>query len=139
MPTDRGSSKHGPLVDDEMGHEAEGYVHSGRDTRAQEWPSGEPATGEEPATSHGLAPDRRGTPAGMSAADVEERSELAQWLGRAVFPADRDTLLRRLREENAPDHVIAEVGEAPTGVEFGTTGDLWRSLRGGAHVESHRH
>jgi hypothetical protein len=134
MATDRGSSKHGPIVDENMENEANGYVHAGHDTRAEEWRSAEPPTGD-PAPL--LVSDRRGTPDGMSATDVEDRSELASWLGRAAFPGNRDELVSRLREENAPDHVLSEVMSAPADAEFHTVGELWRALHSGSHVEAH--
>jgi len=137
MPADRASSKHGPQLDEEMTHEVEGYVRGGRDSRAEEWRSAEPAPDNEPLPPEDL--DRGSAPPGMTRRDVEERSELAQWLGRGVFPAKRDDLLDRLREENAPDHVLAEVSAAPSGVEFDNLGDLWRVLHGGEHVESRRY
>jgi hypothetical protein len=49
MPgTDRGSSKHGPKLDEEMQKEVEGRVRSGgQPTRAEEWHDPEPDV-EEP-------------------------------------------------------------------------------------------
>lgn len=138
---DRGSAKHGPMRDDVMAHEVEGFVRAGRDTRAEEWKSPEPPADDVPAL--GVRPDGAGVlgsaPPGMTSADVEERSELARWLGRAVFPAGRDEVIDHLRHQNAPDRVVDEVRRAPADVQFTSLGQLWRSLRGGAHVETRRY
>ncbi|WP_051940959.1 hypothetical protein [Phaeacidiphilus oryzae] len=56
QPIDRGSSKHGPALDDEMARETEGLVRSGRHTRAEEWHDPEPPDDEEDAESAEGAP-----------------------------------------------------------------------------------
>ena len=135
MPEDRASSKHGQVVDDSIRRDVEGYVRAGHDTRTEEWRSPEPPA--EDATGRSVT-DRRGTPPGMSVDDVEKRSELAGWLGRAVFPADRRALLDWLRGQHAPDRVLSEVAAAPDDIQFGSVGELWRALHAGEHVEARR-
>jgi hypothetical protein len=141
MSMDRGSAKHGPVRDDVMAHEVEGILRARRDTRADEWRSPEPPGEDTPALA--VRPDSAGVlggaPLGMTATDVEERSELARWLGRAVFPAERNEVIDHLRHQNAPDRVVDEVRAAPEGVQFTSLGQLWRSLRDGTHVESGRY
>ena len=39
---ERGSTKHGPLLDDELKHEVEGMDRSGHSTRAEQWREVEP-------------------------------------------------------------------------------------------------
>ncbi|WP_041938752.1 MULTISPECIES: DUF2795 domain-containing protein [Frankia] len=139
MAVDRGSSKHGPWRDDAMAHEVSGFVRSGRDTRAEEWRSVEP-TDELPGDAQFPDPaqSRAGAAAGMTLADVEERSELARWLGRAVFPAEREEIMDHLRHQHAPDRVIEEVEAAPPGVQFTSVGELWRVLRQEVDAQSAR-
>ncbi len=72
------------------------------------------------------------TSAGMTLADVEDRSELARWLGRAVFPAEREEIIDHLRYQHALDRVVEEVAAAAPGVQFTSVGELWRELRAGA-------
>ncbi|WP_462189146.1 MULTISPECIES: DUF2795 domain-containing protein [unclassified Frankia] len=142
MAVDRGSTKHGPMRDDIMAHEVEGLVRAGRDTRAEEWRSAEPFPEEATGGPQNLdaAGSRVGAPAGMTPVDVEERSELARWLGRAVFPANRDEIMDHLRHQHAPDRVVDEVAGAPPDIQFTSLGALWRVLRPGPpHVESRRH
>ncbi|THJ75712.1 DUF2795 domain-containing protein [Candidatus Frankia alpina] len=133
MAVDRGSSKHGPWRDDAMAHEISGFVRSGRDTRAEEWRSVEP-TDELPGDAQFPDPaqSRVGASAGMTLADVEDRSELARWLGRAVFPAEREEIIDHLRYQHALDRVVEEVAAAAPGVQFTSVGELWRELRAGA-------
>ena len=92
---DRGSAKHGPQLDEIMAQEVRGYVRARRETRADEWRTPEPLTDEVAPTidrQDGLG--LSSAPPGMTLTDVEERSELARWLGRAVFPAGRDEVPR---------------------------------------------
>src|SRR4051812_19888538 len=125
MAPDRASSKHGQIVDDSMRHDVEGLVHAGRETHAEEWRSPEPIAGDRAdGSAEATVEDRRGTPPGMSVDDVESRSELASWLGRAAFPADRRNLLDWLREQHAPDPVISEVAAAPGDIQFDSVGEL---------------
>lgn len=141
MSMDRGSAKHGPKRDELMAHEVAGIVRARRDTRAEEWRSPEPPGEDAPVLAS--RPDSAGVlgsaPPGMTTVDVEERSELARWLGRAVFPAERDEVMDHLRHQHAPDRVVDEVRAAPEGVQFTSLGQLWRALRDDAHVESHRY
>lgn len=59
-----------------------------------------------------------GTPYGMDESDVSERTDLARFLGRAAFPADRLGLLRVLAENHAPDTVIDRLAGLPAGTTF---------------------
>lgn len=137
---DRGSAKHGPQVDEQLADEVRGLVRARRDTHVIEWRSPEPLTDEVPAEIDRRDGMGRGSaPPGMTLTDVERRSELARWLGRAVFPAGRDEVMDHLRHQNAPDHVIDEIRQAPPDARFGSVGELWRALNGGTHVESARY
>lgn len=136
---ERGSDKHGPRIDEALAHEVEGLVRAGRETHAEEWKSAEPPGEDQPEVD--LAPGTTlhgGVPEGMSDEDVEARTELGQWLGRAVFPAVRGLLIERVLNAGAPDHVVAEVKRLPSGREFANVGDVWRTLHGGGHVEERR-
>ncbi|SNQ46383.1 conserved hypothetical protein [Frankia canadensis] len=146
MVVDRGSSKHGPLRDEIMAHETVGLVRSGRDTRLEEWRSTEP-TGErhDEDTAHPDAARLRAAPAsaatraastaagsapaGMTPLELDDRSELARWLGRAVFPAEREEIMDHLRHQHAPDWAVGRVAAAPPDVQFTSVGELWRAMR----------
>jgi hypothetical protein len=140
---ERASDKHSGRVDDAMKSETSGMVAGNHDSRAEEWRSAEPSGDDQPVV--GLGADNAltgGVPEGMDSADVEARSELASWLGRASFPAVRELLLNHVMDEGAPDHVIELVRRLPAGREFVNSGDAWRALheydRDGEHVEARR-
>ncbi|MGR6919700.1 DUF2795 domain-containing protein [[Actinomadura] parvosata] len=60
---------------------------------------------------HGREP---GSPEGMSAQDVERRSDLARWIsGVHAFPADRATLVERARSQSAPQGVLSALRSLP--------------------------
>ncbi len=140
---ERGSDKHSRRLDDAMKGETAGMMAGNHDSRVEEWRSAEPSGDDQPAV--GLGGDtvlEGGVPAGMDQEDVELRSELASWLGRASFPAVRELLLGHVIDEGAPDRVIELVRRLPAGREFANTGDAWRALHkydaDGEHVESER-
>src|SRR5438105_6153729 len=93
---ERGSSKHGPRLDDELEHEVRGLLQ-GQNTegRVEEWhdpePSGEdqPVVGEYPDSGDDLP---GGAPAGITAAEADRRAYFASFLSRSLFPADRARL-----------------------------------------------
>jgi hypothetical protein len=126
---DRGNSKHGPRLDDEMAHEARGTTqgHPG-DARAQEWREPEPAGEDQPAPGavpHTDAGQMGGSPTGMTPEEREERSRLGRYLRRSAFPADRAALIAEARENQAPDTVVATLRGVPDGVEFQTVAEVW--------------
>jgi Protein of unknown function (DUF2795) len=134
---EQGANKHGPLTDDEMKAETSGMVRAGRSTRAEEWRDQEPSAEDQPDVDR--APDETlvgGTPDGMTAEDVGRRSELASYLDRSVFPADRGRLMDDAEANNAPDAILAELRRLPDGQEFANVQDVWAALGGG--TEAHR-
>ncbi|MEV6324335.1 hypothetical protein AB0M45_24580 [Nocardia sp. NPDC051787] len=44
---ERGSSKHGPVRDDELAHELEGTLRGNRSSRAEEWRDPEPPADDD--------------------------------------------------------------------------------------------
>jgi hypothetical protein len=73
-------------------------------------------------------PQEPAAPAGMTPEDVEGRFELARFLGRAVFPGDREQLARAAVEHGAPDEVIDVIRALPPGERFGSMQDLARAI-----------
>jgi hypothetical protein len=136
---ERGSDKHSPRLDEGMKHEVGGLLQGGHDTHAEEWKLPEPSGEDQPEAD--LAPDvtlHGGTPEGMDDADVEERSQLAQYLPRNAFPGVREQLLEHAMDAQAPDAIVEEVRRLPAGREFQNIGEVWRTLNSGGHVEEHR-
>jgi hypothetical protein len=80
-------------------------------------------------------PHQPGTPAGTDPADIERRAALAEVLGKEVWPADRDTLVAKAEESNAPDAVLAQLRRLPDGEEFANVQDVARALGLGTEQE----
>jgi len=132
---ERGSDKHGPMRDEQLKHEVEGMLRSGRSTHAEEWADPEPSAEGDPDVDrapHGSLVG--GHPEGITADDVEGRSELARHLTPGAFPGTGETLRAHALESHAPDSVLDQLGGAPTGREFANIGELWVAL-GGGHEE----
>ena len=68
------------------------------------------------------------TPQGTDQVDVKRRAAIAEALGKEVRPADRDRLVARAEESNAPDRVLADLRRLPAGAEFGNVQDVARAL-----------
>lgn len=114
------SNKHGPALDDEIGHETQGMVRGGHSTHAEEWKETEPVSDSAgwdptapadptvPSSSH-----QEGSPPGMSAADVEERSALARMLTGVQWPATAKDIQASVDRPGAPDGAIAALDTLP--------------------------
>lgn len=119
----------GKVADDALAHEDQGLVQGGHSTRAEEWRDAQaPAEGEPKAAWTPGTPEQPGTPEGMDNQDVEDRSQLASYLGKGVWPADRDTLVAKAQENSAPDSVLARLRRLPSGQEFTNVQDVSRQL-----------
>ena len=121
---ERGSSKHGPVHDQEMAHETEGLVRGGpHGTHVEEWREPEPV-------DEGVPPVRRGDGANPrpSGRDYELRNELARILTKDWFPADRDAVLARLADSDAPQDLIERVSALPAKSRFDGPRDVLVAL-----------
>ncbi|MGI5267661.1 DUF2795 domain-containing protein [Nonomuraea sp. CA-218870] len=55
-----------------------------------------------------------GSPEGMSAEEVDARSDLARWIsGVHAFPADKKELVERAQGQSAPDPVLSVLRSLP--------------------------
>jgi hypothetical protein len=73
-------------------------------------------------------PHQPATSPGTDPADVERRASIAQALGKEVWPADRDTLVSKAQEANAPDGVLAQLRRLPSGTEFTNVQEVAQAL-----------
>ena len=73
-------------------------------------------------------PHAPATSPGTDEADIERRAALAEALGKEVWPADRDGLVAKAEESNAPDAVLAQLRRLPAGREFANVQDVAREL-----------
>ena len=128
---ERGSSKHGPRLDQEMEKEVRGLLQGNGPSggRAEEWHDPEPAGEDQPLAS--AVPDgerRTGVPHGMTSEEVEARSEFGRYLHMSVFPGGRDRLLTAAQEQHAPDWVINELSRLPTDGRYENVAQAWEAL-----------
>jgi hypothetical protein len=133
---ERGSDKHSARMDDALEAEVSGLIRAGHDSRA-DWNSPEPSGEDQPDVD--LVPNGTlagGVPDGMTEADVERRSELAQYLGR-VWPATSEQVLFVAVENDAPEDILTTLRHLPPGQSFANLQELWATISGG-HVEAHR-
>ena len=126
---DRGSSKHGPRLDEQMQRETRGIVQGGpSDARAEEWHEPEPSGEDQPEVSLVPHPDggeMGGAPTGMTPQEREARSRLGRYLRRSAFPADRAALLGEAADNEAPEDILATLRRLPQGREFQTVAEAW--------------
>jgi hypothetical protein len=132
---ERGSSKHGPRLDNEMEHEVRGMLQGspGSGGRVEEWHDPEPSGEDQPGTAGLIDPDQDrpgGAPAGISVEQTEQRARFASYLSRSLFPADRTRLRAAAEEANAPDDVLAAIDRLPEG-EFPNLAEAWAATGGG--------
>jgi hypothetical protein len=124
MAIERGNSKHGPRLDEQMEGEVRGVVPGGVDPRAEEWHQTEPGS------------DRTGAPPGMTPAEVARRSNLGRFVPMDALPGRRDEVIEGARRMTAPDAVIEELKRLPADKEFETVSQIWAAL--GHHNEARR-
>ncbi|MEV0325206.1 DUF2795 domain-containing protein [Micromonospora echinospora] len=128
---ERGSSKHGPRLDEQMSQEVSGLVQGpgAAGSRVDEFREPEPAGEDQPGATTAPAGElRTGAPQGMSSTDVEQRSRLGRFIGLSALPGDRETLLGSARENEAPDDVIADLERLPAGTRYRTVSEVWAAL-----------
>jgi hypothetical protein len=73
-------------------------------------------------------PHQPATAPGTDQADLDRRAALAEALGKEVWPADRDTLVAKAQEGNAPDDVLAQLRRLPAGTEFTNVQEVAQAL-----------
>lgn len=123
MSIDRGNSKHGPRLDDQMAQEVKGEAHIEEWREPEPSGDGQPDTGWIPQGHHGFDtaddrnPDRR-----------EERARVGAYVPRHVFPADRERLLEVAAADRAPDDVMDVLGQLPPHVTYPGPPELWKAL-----------
>jgi hypothetical protein len=128
---ERGNSKHGPRVDEQMASEVRGQMQGNTPAggRAEEWHEPEPAGEDQPDAT--LIPGGErvgGAPAGMTAEEVEQRSELGRFLPMSNWPADAARLRTAARERQAPDGVLALLDRLPEDRSYRTVAEVWAAL-----------
>ncbi|MFI2373467.1 DUF2795 domain-containing protein [Streptomyces sp. NPDC018964] len=114
--TERGSNPISPRTDDEMKHELEGHLRSGRPTHVEEASDPEPPADDDIRVDPGGPVPPPGEERDRARAEAEAdslRLELARHLDRTAFPADRRSVLEALEAHHAPDPVLEAARRLP--------------------------
>jgi hypothetical protein len=115
---ERGNTKHGPAHDEQLAYETRGIVHGGAQRgHTEEWRETEPMEDSFPSPSV-QPPDQ----------DVVDRSELARVMTRDVFPATRESLLRRLADSDAPQELADRVARLAPRSRFRSVHEVLAAL-----------
>jgi hypothetical protein len=136
---ERGSSKHGARLDDELEREVRGVLQgSPGSARVEEWHDPEPPGDDQPEVAQVPEPELErpgGAPAGITVEEAEGRARFASYLHRSLFPAGREKLRAAAEAAHAPDEVLAVIDRLPDG-EFPNAAEAWAAAGGG--IESQR-
>ncbi|MFD5271642.1 DUF2795 domain-containing protein [Streptomyces sp. NPDC058335] len=129
---ERGSNPVSRRKDDEMKHELQGYLRSGQHTHVEEAVDPEPEADDDirvtvsgPVPPPGPERDR----AQQEAVQRELHLDMARHLDRTVFPADRGSVLRALRERQAPDALVQAAQGLPEGGTYRNAHEIVAALR----------
>jgi hypothetical protein len=126
---ERGNSKHGPRLDDEMSREVSSTVQNTAGSRAEEWRQAEPAGEDQPEPTTAPTGDTlSGAPHGMTSVEVEQRSRLGRFISLSALPGDRATLRANAEENDAPDDILTALDQLPPDTEFETVSQVWAAL-----------
>ncbi|SCL33255.1 Protein of unknown function [Micromonospora nigra] len=128
---ERGSSKHGPRLDDQMSQEVSGLVQGpgAGGSRVDEFRQAEPAGEDQPEPTTAPTGDlRTGSPQGMTSEDVEARSRLGRFITMTALPGDRATLIANAQDNEAPADVLADLERLPEGTRYQTVSEVWAAL-----------
>ncbi|WP_131741804.1 DUF2795 domain-containing protein [Actinomadura roseirufa] len=122
------SDKHGARADDQIGRGTEGLVRGGHPTHADESRETEPYSADEPWDPAAPGGDpREGSPPGMTARDVEGRSDLARLLTGVRYPARPADLVGHASDAGAPDTALSALESLPDR-EYGNVADVAEEL-----------
>lgn len=80
-------------------------------------------------------PHKPGVPHGMTERDVEQRAELAGYLGKEVWPATGPQLRDAAVERSAPGAVVSRLAQLPSGRTFANVSEVWQELSGGVEQQ----
>jgi hypothetical protein len=134
---ERGNSKHGARLDEQMASEVRGLTQGTVDPRVDEARDPEPAGEDQPYVS--MVPggiQTGGAPPGMTYDEVEQRSRLGRYIPMVSLPGDRERLLAGAGDLHAPDDILDELATLPDGEVYETVSQVWAAL--GHHNEERR-
>jgi hypothetical protein len=126
---DRGNTKHGRILDEQMSHEVRAIVQGGVDSHVEEASDPEYPGDDQPnITWQGDGTRTGGAPIGMTPDDVEERSRLGRYIPRSSLPGNRDDLVVGAVGLHAPDDIIDLLKQLPAEEKYATVSEVWAAL-----------
>lgn len=126
---EHGRDKTGPARDDMMKKQLRGELAADQALRTDEEQELQPAGEDQPEARRAPRSAYRGSaPHGMTEEDVGTRSELAQHLGRSVYPADKATVVETLRRNHAPDRLVDLAERLPADERYENVQSIAESL-----------
>jgi hypothetical protein len=129
MNPERGSSKHGPRLDEEMAREVEGEITGRPGGRAEEWREPEPAADGEP-DAEWAPPGHIAEPTGDDRDPDyrDHRARIGTYISLTEFPATGARILSEARNHNAPQDVLEVLGRLNMAHRYANSQELWKSL-----------
>ncbi|MEV6970235.1 DUF2795 domain-containing protein [Hamadaea sp. NPDC051192] len=126
---ERGSSKHGPQLDDEMARETRVLTQGSGGGRTEEWREAEPAGDGQPEPNWALEGSIDVAEGDETDADRRDwRARLGSFLHKSDFPAGREDLVNTAQAENAPPEVLAALEKLPVDGRYANARELWGAL-----------
>jgi hypothetical protein len=122
---ERGNTKHGPRLDEEMEREVRGTLQGTAGSRVEEWKMAEPAGEDQPEPTTVPAGDYR---THGDSAQRERMSRLGRYIGLSALPGDRTVLRASAQVLEAPDDILAALDRLPEGVTYATVAEIWDAL-----------
>jgi hypothetical protein len=124
---ERGSDKHSPRLDEELEHETRSLEQGAPiESRVEEYREQEGPGDDQPTP----APRITEPTGSLDLDDAEARSDIARYLDRGAFPADREGLVANARANHAPPVVLERLQALPEGRTYQALPDVWAALGG---------
>lgn len=126
--TERRSTKHGPMLDDEIADEIDSVTRGAPvESRAREDREQEGPADTEPTPDERVRGQRGSQVVDLDA--LELRADIARYLNPSVFPADRSQILESARANHAPEPIFDLLESLPEGF-YENLQVVWEGLGG---------
>ncbi len=128
--TQRGSSKVGPMEDEQRQHEEQPFLDGAPVEERSQFRRRETAGPGEPDTDPGRRPlTAEPGPDGQSIDDRNRRADFARWTQPSWFPLDAASLSERLRNQTAPRWIVERVDQLDPATVLASPGAAWDRTR----------
>lgn len=123
----RRSDVHNPRIDDELAKETHS-LETGAPIESRSRPDLLQEDFETDGGDTHASGEAPGVPTGLTPAEVDLRSELAQVLRPSDFPASKARLVEVTRDRFAPTRVVAVLEDLPEDRHFEVVEEVWEAL-----------